>query len=955
MKIKTAIVSLVMMLAALPVLAQTGGVRGVVTDRAAYRPVKDAKVTLYCAGDELFVYTGEDGVFEFHDIDDGEYRLDVSAAGYIMAQLNVRISGGEIYDLMNVSLTPDVPMTDFMSDDMFADFEVEDESGSGYEDVPSVLSASQDVFDNIASFSFSAMRFLNRGYESGMSDIYINGIRFNDALSGYTPYSLFSGLNEATREKEAVGGMAVSDYGVGGINGLTNVNAYASTVAKGYRFSVLTNSSTYRLRLMATYATGLMDNGWAFAASVSTRLGGNDYITGVYYNAFAYFLAAEKRLNDQHRFSLTLFGSPVQRGAQNASTQEVYDLVGTNYYNSNWGYQNGQVRNARVRNNHEPVLLFNYEYTPFDDLKVSAGVSWRFGRNGYSALDWYDAPDPRPDYYKYLPSNFEGSYYDPVGQMWSHNSYYDPAKQAWAEDGWRYNSNVAHINWDRLYDVNRNSYFDEGIDYNPSIDVANAHRSKYILEERRTDQNDVNVNAQVTKNFGSILKGSLGYNFRWNRTEYYKIVKDLIGGDYWLNIDQFAERDFGSDPNAYQNDLDNPNRVVKEGEKYGYDYYANIHNHKVWTSWDLNVAGFEAVLGGELGYNTFWREGMMRKGLFPDNSLGNSEKLDFLTYKAKLGLYYKFSPQNMIYANVGYMTQAPYFDEAFLSPRTRNSVVEGLTTEKIFSADINYMLKTSWISLRVSAFYTTIKDQTDLISFYDDIQRAYTNFSMTGIDQRNVGIEAGIKVPIYAGLAFEGAVSWGNYEYTSNPNFTQTVDNSARTVLENETVYWSGFKVARTPHLASSIGLTWAGPGYLFAGLELNYFDGMYISMNPLRRTDYALEGLIGNELWSSGENALIAQELINDIRSQEKFPHAFVLNANIGKSWYIGGKYLLGVSANINNILNNRNIKTGGYEQMRLSRVSDAQGEFLYYKPFDSRYFYLHGINYMINVYFRF
>ena len=90
--------------------------------------------------------------------------------------------------------------------------------------------------------------------------------------------------------------------------------------------------------------------------------------------------------------------------------------------------------------------------------------------------------------------------------------------------------------------MNRNSTFDEGIDYNPSIDVANARRSKYILEERRTDQNDVNVNAQVTKNFGSILKGSLGYNFRWNRTEYYKIVKDLLGGDYWLNIDQFAER-----------------------------------------------------------------------------------------------------------------------------------------------------------------------------------------------------------------------------------------------------------------------------------------------------------------------------------------------------------------------------------------------------------------------------
>ena len=171
-------------------------------------------------------------------------------------------------------------------------------------------------------------------------------------------------------------------------------------------------------------------------------------------------------------------------------------------------------------------------------------------------------------------------------------------------------------------------------------------------------------------------------------------------------------------------------------------------------------------------------------------------------------------------------------------------------------------------------------------------------------------------------------------------------------------MYWEGFKVARTPHLASSIGLTWAGPGYLFAGIDLNFFDGMYISMNPLRRTDYALEGLIGNDVWSSSEqNKEVQQMLINDIRSQEQFPYAFVLNANIGKSWYIGGKYLLGVSANINNILNNRNIKTGGYEQMRLydMKRTDGDKDHVYYVPYDSRYFYLHGINYMINVYFRF
>ena len=58
---------------------------------------------------------------------------------------------------------------------------------------------------------------------------------------------------------------------------------------------------------------------------------------GVYYNAFGYFAAVEKQFNSQHRLALSILGAPTERGAQQASTQEVYDLVGNNYYNPNWG------------------------------------------------------------------------------------------------------------------------------------------------------------------------------------------------------------------------------------------------------------------------------------------------------------------------------------------------------------------------------------------------------------------------------------------------------------------------------------------------------------------------------------------------------------------------------------------------------------------------------------------
>ena len=53
----------------------------------------------------------------------------------------------------------------------------------------------------------------------------------------------------------------------------------------------------------------------------------------------------------------------------------------------------------------------------------------------------------------------------------------------------------------------------------------------------------------------------------------------------------------------------------------------------------------------------------------------------------------------------------------------------------------------------------------------------------------------------------------------------------------------------------------------------------------------------------------------------------------------------------NIQNITNNKWVKTGGYE---LTRLIDSESAERFYR-FDSKYFYMQGINYMLNLYFRF
>ena len=296
-----------------------GGVKAKIVSRSGRIPIPAAEVVVSQDGQPLVkTHSDDDGSFVVDNIPDGDYQLTVSANGFSEGRVNFKVEG-YVRDLIFVSLLPE-QVTSEVDDASFAEFDMDD---SGYQDVPALLSSSSDVFDNIAGFGFSQIRFRQRGYDSSTQDVYLAGVRMNDALTGYSPYSLWSGLNEAVRDKETVTGVAPSEYGLGGYNGLSSIFGTASMVRKGFRFSALTNSSYYRLRLMGSYATGEMDNGWAFATNVSARVGGNDWIQGVYYRAFAYYVAAEKNWYDTHRLSMSVFGSPVQRGAQNGSTQEV--------------------------------------------------------------------------------------------------------------------------------------------------------------------------------------------------------------------------------------------------------------------------------------------------------------------------------------------------------------------------------------------------------------------------------------------------------------------------------------------------------------------------------------------------------------------------------------------------------------------------------------------------------
>ena len=71
----------------------------------------------------------------------------------------------------------------------------------------------------------------------------------------------------------------------------------------------------------------------------------------------------------------------------------------------------------------------------------------------------------------------------------------------------------------------------------------------------------------------SVSKGRISYGVAFSTANYrnYKQMRDLLGAEYIVDLDYFLLDDdtFG---NSLQNNLATPNRHIKEGDRFGYDY-----------------------------------------------------------------------------------------------------------------------------------------------------------------------------------------------------------------------------------------------------------------------------------------------------------------------------------------------------------------------------------------------
>lgn len=814
-----------------------------------------------------------------------------------------------------------------------------DMGDGGSQNVSSLLTAGRDPFHSAASFNFSALRFRIRGYDNDLFSTYMNGIPMDNLDNGFTPYGLWGGLNDVLRNRDISWGLNNNTFTYGDIGSNTNIDSRASRQRAQTSISYAASNRNYNNRIMITHSTGLSKRGWAFTFSGSRRWAGEGYVPGTYYDGWGYFGAVDKRIGQNHLLSLTVFGAPTENGRQGASVQEMMDLAGTNYYNPNWGYQNGKKRNASIGRTNQPVIILTHDFRLSNNTTLTTGAGYSFGNRSVTALDWYNAADPRPDYYRYLPS---------YTSTWASTT--DPVQGQMLYDLMKNDVNYRQINWQRLYDVNRASFATINDANGIPGNMVSGLRSRYIIEERVINTKRLNANSVINTKFSDNIDFTAGASYQVQVNHYYKKIDDLLGGEFYVNLNQFAERDYPTDNVANQNDINNPNRILHEGDRFGYDYNIHISKASGWAQGVFKFSKVDFFLAGQVSYTQFWREGNVKSGLFPNDSYGKGINNKFTDYAGKAGVTYKIDGRNYIYANGSYMTRPPYFENVYVSPRTRNSQQDeaDVKSETIYTVEGGYIMNAPRLKVRIGGYYTHFADGMDVMSFYHDSYQNFVNYSISGIDKLHFGGEFGVEAKLTNSLTVNAAAAIGRYYYDSRQKAIITVDNNA-SVLGQQIIYAKDFRVPSTPQEAYSLGLTYRSPKFWFVSLTGNYFDQSWLSFNPLRRTYDALKFV---DKGSAGYQEIFDQTRFDPQSTLDFFggyswkaPRAFEINH---KPTYI--VFNLGV----NNILDNKDIITGGFEQLRFDAQTAASDPVSTGK-FPPKLYYAYGLNFFASVTLRF
>ena len=665
---------------------------------------------------------------------------------------------------------------------------------------------------------------------------------------------------------------------------------------------------------MATY-NSRQKNGVTYNFSASRRWAKQGYINGTLYDAFSLYGALEYQFNESNSIHITAMAASNRRGRSSAITEEVFELAGKQY-NPYWGEQNNKIRNSRERKIAEPIFMFNHYYTS-NKFSLNTGVAYQFGKNSRSRLGYYNAPNPEPTYYRYLPSFYINS---PIGANFISANL---AKEGFLEN--------TQLDWNTIYTANERD------------------QAAYVLYDDVKDDREFTMNTTGVIDFNAHSKINFGVSYKNLFSDNYAQIEDLLGASFHQDIDPFSET------------LNNVSGNVQKTEDdiFNYHYNMKASQWNAFGQFQIQYNTWNAFRSGNYSETNYQRIGQFQNERFLENSLGESENIKFSNYAFKGGFTYKITGRHWLTWHSSFLNKPPILQNVFINPRESNESVANIQSETIVSNDVNYIIRLPKLTGRVTGFYTRFQNTTDINFFFVDagVGSDFVQEVLTDLDKLHLGAEIGLEYELSSSVKLNAVAAIGRYVYASNPNVSINFDTAG---AEEDLINLDGnidlgtasikdYKLAQGPQQAYAVGINYRDPKYWWIGATANYMANNYANISTITRTQ---SFFLNPETGASFPDA--TSENVAKLLAQKPLDDFYLLNLVGGKSWLKKGKYI-SVFASINNVFDSE-FRTGGFEQSRNGNFGQLQQDNLSGTPsFAPKYWYGFGRTYFLNIAYSF
>ena len=737
--------------------------------------------------------TGTDAAGNFSlKVDAGTQSVEISFIGYVTETREIK--GGGRIDLGTIVLKTDaVTLQDVIVSQSVAVQRKTPVAVStvtadeityklGGQEFPEILKSTPGVYVTKDGGGFGDAKINMRGFQSANVAVMVNGVPVNDMEWGGVYWSNWAGLSDVTRSMQTQRGLGASKISAPSVGGSVNIVTNGIDAKKGGTFSFgVGNDGLYNLSL--SLSAGLTKNGWAMSILAAKRWG-DGYIQGTNFEGYNWFVNISKRINDRHQLSLTAFGAPQKHGQRNALNdgltiaewQKAKNFMGEKdmyRYNASYGFdKNGKQRYSSFNEYHKPQISLNHQWQIDYKSSLSTALYMSIGRgSGYSGQGRTSADRNawKGTNYGILNTTFR----NPDGTF-----AYDKIQEL----------NAASIDGSRM-----------------GLSKSNNNHMWYGLLSTYTNQ--------ITPS----LELSAGVDVRYYIGEHNNEIIDPYDGKYF--IDDNSRRNVKASDNIAAADPTWQYEKLQVGDKVYRDYDGHVHQEGVFAQLEWTRNKLNAFVSGSISNTGYWRYDRF----YYDAEHAESDHVNFLGYTVKGGANYNITDKHNVFANLGYISRAPFFSGgAFLQSTTSNVTNPDPLNERVFSAELGYGFRSGIFTANLNAYYTLWMDK----SFVRSTQMSngdYARINLGGVDARHMGIELDFSLRPTRWMDITGMLSLGNWIWDSNTKgyiydsqgqpMTAALDGTVASGIMADDHAWlflkqKGIKVGGSAQTTGAIGMT---------------------------------------------------------------------------------------------------------------------------------------------------